>query len=461
MAMTTTLPRPAARVSRPTGPPGIATVAGLASRRLPSTEVFTRVAQEYPRVAHTRMFGEHVYFLTHPDTVREVYVTNGRFTIKGRALQRSKVLLGEGLLTSEGELWKRQRRLVQPAFHAARIRTYAEQMVTTTLEHERDVWHDGRELDLVADLSALTLTVVGRTLFGADLSGDAGDVGAALTEILTHFQRQVLPGAQLLERLPLPGVRRGMAAIAQLDDVVQRLVDEHRAAGDTGDVLSMLLSARDDADGTGMDDRQVRDEVMTLVLAGHETTAMALSWTFALLATNPAAAVALHAELDDVLGGRAPTYDDLGRLPVTTATFAESMRLYPPAWTLGRRLTADVVVDGWTLPAGSLVLASQWVLHRDPRFWPDAEEYLPQRWIDGDGRFDESAPGQPRTAWFPFGLGQRMCVGEPFAWAEGVLVLATLAQHWAPELTDGRVPDVDPAVTLRPKGGLPAVLRRR
>jgi cytochrome P450 len=242
---------------------------------------------------------------------------------------------------------------------------------------------------------------------------------------------------------------------------VQRLVDEHRAAGDTGDVLSMLLSARDDADGTGMDDRQVRDEVMTLVLAGHETTAMALSWTFALLATNPAAAAALHAELDDVLGGRAPTYDDLGRLPVTTATFAESMRLYPPAWTLGRRLTADVVVDGWTLPAGSLVLASQWVLHRDPRFWPDAEEYLPQRWIDGDGRFDESAPGQPRTAWFPFGLGQRMCVGEPFAWAEGVLVLATLAQHWAPELTDGRVPDVDPAVTLRPKGGLPAVLRRR
>lgn len=459
--MTMTIPRAATRVSRPPGPPGITTVAGLASRQRPSTEVFERVAREHPRIAHTRMFGEHVYFLTHPDTVREVYVTNGRFTVKGRALQRSKVLLGEGLLTSEGELWKRQRRLVQPAFHTARIRGYAEQMVATTLEHERDSWYDGRELDLVADLSALTLTVVGRTLFGSDLSGDTGDVGQALTEILTHFQRQVLPGAQLIERLPLPGARRGMAAIAALDAVVQRLIDEHRAAGDTGDVLSMLLAARDDADGTGMDDRQLRDEVMTLVLAGHETTAMALSWTFALLAMNPAAADALHAELDAVLDGAAPAYGDLARLPVTRATFAESMRVYPPAWTLGRRLTADVVVDGWTLPAGSLVLATQWVMHRDPRFWPEADRYLPQRWLTADGRFDETAPGQPRTAWFPFGLGQRVCVGEPFAWAEGVLVLATLAQRWTPELTEGRIPDVDPAVTLRPKGGLPAVLRHR
>jgi cytochrome P450 len=210
-----------------------------------------------------------------------------------------------------------------------------------------------------------------------------------------------------------------------------------------------------------MDDTQVRDEVMTLVLAGHETTAMALSWTWALLADHPEAARALHEELDAVLAGRPPSYDDLQALQTTTAVLAEAMRLYPPAWTLGRRLTADVTVDGWTLPAGSLVLASQWVMHRDPRFWVDAEVYRPERWLRPDGRFDESAPGQPRGAWFPFGLGSRVCIGEPFAWAEGVLVLATLAARWAPDLVDGRVPDVEPAVTLRPRGGLPAVLRHR
>jgi len=445
---------------RPPGPRALPTLVGLASRRTPSSEVFAAIARAHPRLAHVRMAGEHVYVLTHPDVVREVYVTQGRFTVKGRALQRSKVLLGEGLLTSEGEVWRRQRRLVQPAFHADRIRGYAEQMVATTREHEAARWRDGRPLDLAADMSALTLAIVGRTLFGAELGPDSDRIARALGEMIEGFRRSVLPGAGILDRLPLASTRRARSAAADLDDVVHRLIRGHRASGDTGDLLSLLLAARDH-DGTAMDDRQVRDEVMTLMLAGHETTAMALTWTWLLLAGHPEAAHLVHDELDRVLGDRDPTEDDRSALAVTTATFAEAMRLYPPAWTLGRRLTADLRVDGWTLPTGSLVVASQWVLHRDPRFWADADAFRPQRWLTADGRFDEHAPGQPRGAWFPFGLGQRVCVGEPFAWAEGVLVLATLARRWAPDPVERGLPQVDPAVTLRPRGGVRAVLRRR
>ncbi len=449
------------KLPRPTGPAGLAMVRAVAARRGSPADFFTELARAHPRVAHVRLGSEHYYFLNHPDVVREVYVTHGRHTVKGRALQQSKVLLGEGLLTAEGEHWRRQRRLVQPAFHRDRIRRYADDMVAATLEHTDRRWTEGRRVDLVSELSTLTLTIVGRALFGSDLSEDAGSVGSALTEIMAGSRRRVLPGGQLLDRLPLPATARVTAAIADLDAVVQRLVEAHRARGDTGDVLSTLLAARDEADGTGMSDRQVRDEVMTLVLAGHETTAMGLSWTFWLLSSNPAQAAVLHAEVDDVLGGRPPTFDDLGRLPRTTATFAEAMRLYPPAWTLGRRLTADVRVDGWTLPAGSLAVASQWVLHRDARFWDRPHTFDPGRWLSPDGRFDESAPGQPRGAWFPFGLGQRVCVGEPFAWAEGALVLATVAQRWAPEVDPGHQPVPEPSVTLRPRGGLPATLRVR
>lgn len=435
-------------------------VQALATRRRSPTDFFTEIARAHPRLAHVRIGAEHYYFLTHPDVIREVYVTNGRFTVKGRALQRSKVLLGDGLLTAEGDHWRRQRRLVQPAFHRDRVRGYADDMVAATVAHTAQHWSDGRRVDLVTELSTLTLTIVGRALFGADLSGDSGTVGAALAEMMAGSRRRVLPGGQLLDRLPLPVNARIESSIAGLDAVVQRLVDEHRATGDTGDVLSTLLAARDD-DGTAMSDRQVRDEVMTLLLAGHETTAMGLSWTFWLLSRNPQQTASLQQELDATLAGRPPTFDDLSRLPLTTATFAEALRLYPPAWTLGRRLTADLRVDGWTLPAGSLAVASQWVLHRDPRFWTRPLAFEPARWLDADGRFDEAAPGQPRGAWFPFGLGQRVCVGEPFAWAEGALVLATLAQRWVPDIDAGCPAVPEPSVTLRPRGGLPTTLRAR
>ena len=433
----------------------------LLDRDRPATDVLDAIAGTYPRIAHVRLAGEHVYFLNHPDPVRELFVSQGRFTVKGRALQRSKALLGEGLLTSEGELWRRQRRLVQPAFHADRIGGYVDQMVASADEHALARWADGQRIDLAADMAVLTLTIVGRALFGSDLRAEAGEVGDALAEMVRQFRRTVVPGTQVLDRLPLASNRRGAAAVARLDAVVERLIARRQGAADAsggagGDVLSVLLA-------TGMAGRQVRDEVMTLVLAGHETTANALTWAWYLLSRDQEAAAAMRAELDTVLGGRpgrAVAVGDLRSLPYTTAVVAETLRLFPPAWAMGRRVRRDVVVDGWTLPAGSLAIASQYVLHRDPASWSDPTSFLPGRWIDAAGDFDQAAPGQPRGAWFPFGLGQRVCVGEPFAWAEAVALLATLSRSWRVEVDPDYVAVVQPAVTLRPRGPVPATVRR-
>jgi cytochrome P450 len=445
------------RVARPPGPGGLGVLGRLVLRGLPPTDLFRSVAVEQPRLAHLRLGHEHLYVATHPDTVREIFVTHGRSTMKGRALQRSKLLLGDGLLTSEGDLWRRQRRLVQPGFHATMLASYAEQMVAGVRARVDGAWTDGGTVELDRDMAALTLSIVGEALFGTDLSDDVAEVSSALTTMVTQFQRRILPGTELLDVLPTPGNRRGLQAVRHLDAVVDRLVARRREAGSPAgatDVLGVLLAA-------DMSDQQVRDEVMTLLLAGHETTANALTWSWYLLSRHPRQLAAMVAEVDTVLDGRDPTAADLDALPYTRSVLAEALRLFPPAWSLGRRLVADMLVDGWTMPAGSLVVASQWVLHRDPRFWPDAHRFVPERWLDPTGRFDEAAPGQPRTAWFPFGLGQRVCIGESFAWLEGVVVLAAVSSRWRIDVDPTFEPDVQPAVTLRPKGPVRAVVGRR
>ena len=308
------------------------------------------------------------------------------------------------------------------------------------------------------DMSALTLTIVGRTLFGSDLAGDAHEIGESLQGLMQGMGRYVMLGPRVL-RIPTPLRRRALTSFARIDQIVQRIIDEHRIAGDTGDMLSMLIAAEED--GTGFDDAQVRDEAMTLILAGHETTAMTLTWTWMLLAQNPAIAEWLHEELDSALAGRAPGMDDMASLPRTRSVIAEAIRLYPPAWIQGRRMLSPTEVDGWTIPAGATTLISQFAMHRSPRWWKSSLTFMPQRWIDADGAFSEDAPGQPRGAWFPFGWGNRRCIGEQFAWTEATLVLATLAQRWRPELVPGADITVTPAVTLRSKGGMPMVLRRR
>lgn len=443
-------------VDRPPGPNRVQALRGM-TKSGAAPWFMVGIESAYTPLAHMRLMGDHIYSLTDPSAIVDVFITHGRETIKGRGLQGAKAVLGNGLLTSEGDVHLRHRRLVQPAFHRERIASYSTDMAVLTEEHERG-WREGQIIDMQSDMSTLTLSIVGRTLFGADLSGDAHEVGESLAALLDGMGRYLALGPRVLS-LPAPGRNRALAASTRIDQIVHRIITEHRAQGDTGDMLSLLLQAQED--GHGFSDDQVRDEAVTLVLAGHETTAMALTWTWMLLSQHPERAEWLHEELDTVLGGRTPTMDDMSQLPRSRAVIAESMRLYPPVWLQGRRMLADAEVAGWTIPRGALAFASQFALHRSPRWWESSLAFRPQRWISVDGTFSEDAPGQPRGAWFPFGWGNRRCIGEQFAWTEATLVLATLAQRWSPQLVPGANIEPMPAVTLRPRAGMPMMLRQR
>ena len=424
----------------------------LQYRPLPFLEGLTR---EYGDASRFKVGPQPIFFFAHPDQIRDVLVVRNASFIKGLALQRTKVALGEGLLTSEGELHKRQRRLAQPAFHRERIHRYGEVMVEKALR-ARERWRDGEELDVAHEMMRLTLAVVAQTLFDADVDDEADDIGAALTELILMFPLLVHPLAKLMLRFPLlPQVRRFRRARGRLDRTIYSIIEERRRANvDRGDLLSMLMLATDvEGDGGGMSDLQLRDETMTLFLAGHETTANALAWTWYLLARNPEVERELHRELDTVLAGRDPSPADYPRLPYTEMVLAESMRLRPPSWGIGRYAVEDVRIGEWDVPKRGLVLVSQWVTHRDPRFWPDPQRFDPLRFTP------EAKAARPKMAYFPFGGGPRLCIGESFAWMEGVLLLATIAQRWTFE----RGEDVDPQalITLRPKGSMRMRLRRR
>ena len=406
----------------------------------------------YGDVSHFRVGRQLVYLANHPDLVRDVLVTHGRRFAKGRGLERARVLLGNGLLTSEGDVHLRQRRLVQPAFHRARLVGYAEVMSEVARRHAGR-WRDGEPVDVARAMTALTLAIVGRTLFDADVEGEAHEIGEVLGAALEHFNL-LLPFSELLEYLPLPATLRFRRARRRLDATIYRLVEERRASGaDRGDLLSMLLAARDD-DGSAMSDEQLRDEAMTLFLAGHETTAVLLSWAWWLLAHHPDVERALHAEVDALAGP--PTFADVERLPYARMVVSETMRLYPPAYVLGRRALEPYELGGWEIPARSIILTSQWLLHRDPRFWVEPLRFDPERWRPG------AAEGRPKFAYFPFGAGTRVCVGEHFAWTEAILVLATLARRVRFTLTPASERAAPHAiVTLRPRHGIPMHVRLR
>jgi cytochrome P450 len=376
---------------------------------------------------------------------------------QGRGVQVLRFTLGKGLLTSSGELHRRQRRLVQPAFHARRLAGYALDAVGLASARSAS-WHDGQVVDVAAEMSSLTLEVVGRTLFGTDVRDEVEIVSQAQTELLRVFPALFTVRGMLGVRLPGRLRRTLRRESERLDAVVERVVAARRESGDTGDVVSLLLAARDEETGEPMPARQVRDEVLTLLLAGHETTAVALSWAWLELGSTPSAREALDAELATPAARQALADGAWGRLPVARAIVAETLRLHPPAYQLGRRPTEDVVLGPYRFRRDSAVLISPYALHRDERSWgPDAAWFRPSRWLTDDGRFDESAPGQPRGAYLPFGAGSRMCIGAGFAVMEAVLLLARLASDWRIEFAPGFTPDVRPAVTLR-TGPLPATL---
>lgn len=406
-----------------------------------------RMQREYGDAVFLPTAGQQVYFLAHPDAVREVLVTQQHRFKKSRMLERAKVLLGDGLLTSEGALHRRQRRLVQPAFHRDRLAGYARTMVDRALV-ARERWRDGVEFDMSPEMTRLTMDIVSRALFSAEVEGEADDIQAALGDVFGLFNMILLPFSEYLEKLPLPQMLRFHAARRRLDATIYRLIAEHRASGDDkGDLLSMLLLAQDEEGQGGMSDTQVRDEVLTLFLAGHETTANALTWTWYLLSQNLEAERRILAEIDEVLGGRAPAFDDLSRLPYTTGVFSEGLRLFPPAWAIGRRALEDVDVCGTQVPKGCVVLLSPYVTHRDARWFPKPDQFQPERWLQPDD-------SRPRFAYFPFGGGARVCIGERFAAMEGVLLLASIAQKWRFSTVPGHPIERQAQITLRPKHGI-------
>jgi cytochrome P450 len=317
-------------------------------------------------------------------------------------------------------------------------------------------WTEGQSLDMHDDMMKLTLAIVAQTLFSADVENEAAEIGEALTTAFAAFNLGILPFSELLEKLPLPYIKRFEAARARLDETIYRIIDERRATGeDKGDLLSMLLLAQDtEGDGGGMTDTQIRDESMTIFLAGHETTANALSWTWYLLSQHPEIEARFHREVD-ALGNRLPQPDDLPKLPYTRMILAESMRLYPPAWAVGRRAINDFDAGGYTIPARSMVLMSQFIMHRDPRFHPEPERFDPERWRP------EIAATRPKFSYFPFGGGTRICIGEQFAWMEGILILATIAQRWKLRYLGTSPPGLEPRITLRPEGSLQMRVERR
>ena len=415
-----------------------------------------RMAREPGDVVQYRVWRHDIFLVKHPDLIRDVLVTNQHDYAKGAGLQWAKRFLGEGLLTSEGELHTRQRRLAQPAFHRQRIGAYAAVMAGYATK-TGDRLREGEPFDMHAEMMALTLAVIGKTMCDAEVGAEAGVIGGALRDVLALFPRFVLPFAGLLHLLPLPSTRRFDRASARLDEVVYRMIADRRRSGvDRGDLLSMLLMARDEeGDGGHMTDTHLRDEVMTMFLAGHETTANALSWTWYLLAQNPEAEARFHAEVDGVLAGRSPSFDDLPRLRYTEMVLAESMRRYPPAWGIGRRAIEDFTIGGYLVPKGTVVLVSQYLLHNDPRFFTEPERFDPDRWLP------ERQTTRPKFAYFPFGAGTRVCIGEPFAWMEGILVLATLAQRWRLERVDAAPVPMQPGITLRPATAIRMTTRRR
>ncbi len=440
----------------PPGPRERLPWSGLMSYRRDPTGYLTRLAREYGDVASLGSGRRRMYLLSRPEYVQEVLVTHSRQFVKSRALERSKIVLGEGLLTSEGDLHRRQRRLVQPAFHRDRVLSYAGVM-TGQAARTSESWRDGLTLDVFGEMSSLTLAIAGETLFGADLRSEAAEVGEALSVVMGYFRTMLLPFSDLLLYLPLPAVRRFDKARRRLDQTVYRIIDARRQdAEGRSDLISTLLLAQDsEQGGGGMTDALLRDEAITLLLAGHETTAVALTWTWYLLSQHPEVEEKLHTELDTVLGGRAPTADDLPRLEYTRRVITESMRLYPPAWAVGRRALVDYEAGGYVIPAGSVVIASQFVIHRDPRYFPEPLRFEPDRWT-AEGR-----ASLPRFAYFPFGGGPRLCVGEQFAWMEAVLVLAALAREWRAKPVPGHPVELQPLITLRPRHGMRMTLERQ
>jgi cytochrome P450 len=438
----------------PLGPRGHWLSGNLPEFRRARLDFLTHCARTYGDVARLRFAHRRILLISHPDLIEEVLVANSRHFIKHFALRLNPLVLGKGLLTSEGDFWLRQRRLIQPVFVRSRIAGYAPAMVAAARRVTAS-WQSGEHRDIMVEMMRLTLAIAAKTLFDADVDDAAQDIVAALQILQDSFINRFGAMLPLPIWLPTPGNVRLRRAVRRLDDILFGFIRQRRAQNiDRGDLLSLLLNARDE-EGSGMTDRQVRDEAMTLFLAGHETTALALSWTWYLLAQHPDVEEKLAAEVRQIVGARDPTVEDCPRLQYTEAVVLESMRLYPPAYVIGREAIDDCVIGGYQVRRGSTVMMSQWVVHRDPRLYGDAERFRPERWSEA------ATKALPKFAYFPFGGGPRLCIGNTFAMMELVLVLAAIAQRFYFRMQSGSPVTPMPTFTLRPRPGIPAEIAPR
>jgi cytochrome P450 len=391
----------------------------------------------------------NLFLVNNPELIQNVLVTHDWNFIKGRALRNSKPMLGEGLLTSEGELHRRQRRLAQPGFHSARLALYCNQIVNCTADLVEE-WkrNEDETVSVSEEMMRLTLRIVGLTLFSADVTKEASRVGASLTEALRLFVRNNNPLVQMIPPLKRMNDRRARETRHGIEAVLLEIVEKHRRSPEQfNDMLSLLMSSHDEMGTSYMSNELLLDECLTIFLAGHETTANALSWAWYLLSNHPEAEAKLHAELAQVLGGRLPTFDDMPRLPYTTAVVRESLRLFPPAWVISREAVTPYRLEEIEVPAGANFILSPFATHRDPRFWPEPESFRPERWMENDPA-NESAT-RHRFAFFPFGAGTRVCIGEHFAMMEAVMAIAAIAQNFRLSLASGQKVELWPQMTLR------------
>ena len=438
------------------------------------------ISYKYGDISYFKLGRQHVYLINNPDYIEKVLVHDHHNFTKGKRLQLAKSLLGEGLVTSEGDLHNRQRRIIQPIFHPKQITTYGKVITDYASRLMNQKWKDGDTLDMLKEMMQLTLSIICKSVLNYEVESEAEGVGKALTTCRNYSKRLQSPLGHVLNKIPiLPNVKGARKAREDLDKLVYGLIKERREKSESNtksydDLLTRLLQAQDTTESiptagskspstsgpatsfSGMSDKQVRDEVMTIFIAGHETTANALTWTFYLLSKNPDIEKKLLDELETVIdSNRTPTVDDIPKLKFTEKVLRESMRLYPPVWTIGRYVDNDYTLGKYTVPAGSTILMSQYVMHHDPHYYNEPEQFDPERWSS------QTRSSLPRFSYFPFGGGIRGCIGEPFAWMEGILVIATICRRWKMHLVPGHRIELDPAITLRPRHGMQMKLERR
>jgi len=444
------------RYRLPPGPKGLPIFGSLFDFYSDMLGFMSKASKEYGDVVYFRLFRQRAFLLNHPDLIKDVLVTHNRNFTKSRALERSKIILGNGLITSEGDYHLRQRRLAQPAFHHRRILNYGRVMVDYASK-SCGQWQDGETIDLHREMMEVTLKIVAKTLYDTEVESETAEISNAVGVLMGMFPRLIFPLSEYLDWLPLPVNKRFEKSREVLDKIVYRIIESRRRSGeDRGDLLSMFLLAQDEeGDNSIMTDLQVRDEVITLFLAGHETVANALTWTCFLISQHPETEKKILKELSDVLGNRSPGPEDMDNLTYTRMVLTESMRLYPPVWTMARRAIDDYKVGEYILPSKSVIFFSQYLIQRDPRFYDAPDLFIPERWTK------DNENSRPQYAYFPFGGGPRRCIGEQFAWMEGILLLATLVKRWKMNLAPGQRVEMNPLITLRPKFGLKMIIEKR